>query len=64
VSEELKPCPFCGSSAQAYSRDNRPTSGWQHDVDHWIDCDGETCLAHQGFAESAETAARLWNTRP
>ena len=60
---ELKACPFCGSEARAYSRDNRPAGFCQHEVDHWIDCTSDECLAHQGMAETAEQAARLWNTR-
>lgn len=62
MSDELKPCPFCGSKAVATDR----VGGWT------IDCLGPfdeqiswPCAALDGeMAETQEEAVRNWNTRP
>lgn len=51
MSEELKPCPFCGGSA-----DYCETTVW------WLRCDD--CGADAPSGETKESADRLWNFRP
>jgi Lar family restriction alleviation protein len=56
VSEELKPCPFCGK---------RPIFGITHrDIDSfwWVQCLG--CTARITGYEHEDDASAVWNTRP
>ncbi len=52
MSEELKPCPFCGS----HKIDRQECLG-----DYWVTC--LTCLASSHMECSEEIADRQWNTR-
>lgn len=51
MSEELKPCPFCGSSA----------SLWNDIRTHFISCGG--CSARGGSYGTTEEAIDAWNRR-
>lgn len=64
IQERLLPCPFCGGEAKHTSRANEGNSGWQHDVDHWVYCTSDDCLADIGMCETKDEAIRMWNTRP
>jgi len=59
-SEELKPCPFCGSPAQgpeeATYSDVNTDNAW------WITCNHSQCLASMEF-ETKEEAVAAWNKR-
>ena len=64
MSDELKPCPFCGGEAIYTSRSNHnEVSGWQNAVDHWIFCETEGCYVHVGMLETKIEAVAAWNTR-
>ena len=53
MSEELKPCPFCGSIAlDAYTDDDEQNS---------VCCMG--CWSSSGRRKTEEEAAAVWNTR-
>ena len=58
MSEELKPCPFCGGEA----------SYKMHDDEWWVvSCDN--CLAEGGYYDGDESTApsdarQFWNNRP
>lgn len=54
MSEELKPCPFCG--------ENVWTIYAGCGEDHSVVC--ENCEAESPIAKSAEDAVKEWNTRP
>ncbi len=67
MSEELKPCPFCGQKAELVERNG----GWTANCS--VD-DFEVALGNMRFCPvnspctnlhaKPETAARMWNTRP
>ena len=52
MSEELKPCPFCGSEAKEIIRDNASL----------VYCN--KCERGTGLCKGADSARKLWNTRP
>lgn len=64
MSEELKPCPFCGEKAKRITTPSsgitgqlvRPDSG-----SYFIQC--EHCFAKSGRAESIKDAYASWNMR-
>lgn len=69
---ELEPCPFCGRepdlmiSPEESTNNGRGTTTYT--PQHWYVCcsaaDGRGgCGAAGGFAQSKDTAVRLWNTR-
>ncbi len=62
MSEELKPCPFCGEQAALHS-------DWKHNPDHryyWVICVNDDC-AVECFTDSdcyiKESAIKTWNIR-
>lgn len=60
MSDELKPCPVCGSPAYHF------TLGDVTDIEHHIICgNDEGCGfdAHDGSHASKEEVARAWNSR-
>jgi Lar family restriction alleviation protein len=63
MSEELKPCPFCGGEAEHYSRLNTgATADWCGEVSHWASCTGD-CGAGTCMHETEASAWVAWNTR-
>lgn len=52
MTNELKPCPFCGGGTHYYA----PAP-----IDHHIQC--EKCFAETGGFFSKEAAIEAWNTR-
>lgn len=48
--EELKPCPFCGSTATLQ-------------CDAWVACDNDNCGCELTISINAEEAIAQWNTR-
>ena len=58
MSEDLKPCPFCGGNAKRYYRAD--DSGWENT--DWVGCtDG--CGASTACYETKALAVTVWNTR-
>ncbi|MDB4378650.1 Lar family restriction alleviation protein [bacterium] len=58
MSEDLKPCPFCGGDAKRYYRAD--DSGWENT--DWVGCtDG--CGASTACYETKALAVTVWNTR-
>ncbi len=55
MSEELKPCPFCGSTAELkdYGRGRI-----------CVQCSDADCRAHSMLSLPGEDAIKAWNTRP
>lgn len=51
---ELKPCPFCGSTAIR-------RWGEQDNIIPWIQC--ENCMVSTGTYETKEEAIEAWNRR-
>ena len=58
MTDELKPCPFCGGEAKYYHRDD--DSGWSNT--DWVSCSGD-CGASTCMHETKEQAVSAWNTR-
>lgn len=58
MSEELKPCPFCGSNAYiGRNGDDDETFGW-------ASCDEcEADGPHLGFGATPDSIAKAWNIR-
>lgn len=54
MSEELKPCPFCGSFAQLVSEGK-----W-----HWVQCSNPNCYTIPWLDLGISGAIEVWNTRP
>jgi hypothetical protein len=54
MSEELRECPFCGSTATMRGGSDRAS---------WIICDNKKCSATQGLELSGKNAVQMWNTR-
>ncbi len=57
MSEELKPCPFCGSHAYGY-RENFGMNGSLY----FIQCNG--CTAQVSAANDRAACVAEWNRRP
>jgi Lar family restriction alleviation protein len=58
MSDDLKPCPFCGGNAKRYYRAD--DSGWENT--DWVGCtDG--CGASTACYETKALAVTVWNTR-
>lgn len=54
MSDQLKPCPFCGSTATMRGGSDRAS---------WIICDNKKCSATQGLELSGKNAVQMWNHR-
>lgn len=54
MSNELKPCPFCGGEAVITSAKAAPL--------HWVGC--EVCEIESRCFTTREAAILYWNTRP
>jgi len=62
MSDELKPCPWCGGEAEIVVGTDSGTS-----EDYWLArCVEKTCEVSPRIAsyDCAEDAIRIWNTRP
>lgn len=55
----VKPCPFCGSQAKQYHRDEG--SGWSNT--DWVCCDNEDCGCQTCLHETPAIAVAAWNSR-
>lgn len=56
---ELLPCPFCGSQAKQYHRDEG--NGWSNT--DWVCCENEDCGCHTCLHETPAIAVAVWNRR-
>lgn len=54
MSNELKPCPFCGSEADLFTLAKSM---------YTVDCTNTDCLAGSGIGHTEEEAVELWNRR-
>jgi hypothetical protein len=63
VSDDLKPCPFCGGEAEYGSHQRGSPGAWENETDHWVFCTSEGCCVHMGMYESTHQATAAWNTR-
>lgn len=57
TSEELKPCPFCGSSDIQHSNNKEPF--WNH----WVQCENCKASSDAGGGEGTQGAIARWNRR-
>ena len=57
MSEDLKPCPFCGPKEEPYQPNIEGDSGWFTIVCGW-------CEARIAGEKSQDKAVSEWNTRP
>ena len=58
MSEELKPCPFCGGEARIIAKPYEPKV--------CVGCDDDTCLGFSGLGwlyDSEKEATEAWNRR-
>lgn len=58
MSEELKPCPFCGGEARIIAKPYEPKV--------CVGCDDDTCLGFSGLGwlyDSEKEATEAWNSR-
>lgn len=58
MSEELKPCPFCGGEARIIAKPYEPKV--------CVGCDDDTCLGFSGLGwlyDSEKEAIEAWNRR-
>lgn len=58
MSEELKPCPFCGGEARIIAKPYEPKV--------FVGCDDDTCLGFSGLGwlyDSEKEATEAWNRR-
>ena len=63
MSEELKPCPFCGSPAnQDFIDYGEVLSSEKGKVYESVTCSNEDCFFYCG-AEAGYMTAKQWNTR-
>lgn len=53
MTENLKPCPFCGGEAKMIEAMNEA----------WVSCLNEDCRASSLMTPTSERAAEKWNTR-
>ena len=58
MSEELKPCPFCGDEAWLESH----ASIFRSEVGHRVECRGE-CHAMTCYYHDKQEAIEAWNKR-
>jgi Lar family restriction alleviation protein len=61
MSEELKPCPFCGDEAWEI-HDTADTLNYK-DINFRVECKNNTCGCESGYFDSKEEAIESWNTR-
>ena len=59
MSEELKPCPFCGTPAVVHITEYDRGS-----ETYTIDCSHMNCGGSPGVYDSSEEAVNQWNSRP
>lgn len=59
MTDELKPCPFCGHSASL--RDDSDYATMDGDLPYWVDCDD--CEASVEGFWTADDAMESWNKR-
>ena len=59
MSEELKPCPFCGGEARWVEEHDRIGEPFGLVVDH-----GERCFIGSAMMADWDTITAAWNTRP
>lgn len=59
MKKELKPCPFCGCTAEEIYES--PDWGFEINYHHCDDC---PVSGHNDQYETAEEAVEAWNTRP
>ncbi|MEQ1969350.1 Lar family restriction alleviation protein [Xenorhabdus nematophila] len=65
MTDELKPCPFCGSDDLCPDYEDRGSS---HEYAAWINCggcgvDGPVTAWKFSYKEAADSAWELWNKR-
>lgn len=59
MSEELKPCPFCGSDAKVNYENPRYPTKWKYQAE----CGNYECRATGAYGASDYEASESWNTR-
>ncbi len=60
MSDELKPCPFCGRTC-VFHTSYQDESG---DTYHEVVCDSGDCAGNVTHCESKKDAIAIWNRRP
>lgn len=69
MTDELKPCPFCGGEPKIVKRDVEPQgdSWYGKKVETFVLCDCGACLFdggfHEGFYDAETRAVEAWNHR-
>lgn len=58
MTDELKPCPFCGGNPRVFSHNNEWIGRTWH-----IECLDDNCGCGTCHHDSAEIAATVWNRR-
>ena len=66
MSEEIKPCPFCGKKAELFERDISDFPGEPEDEKWDIRCKTLDCYMEYGgdFYDTKEGITKRWNKRP
>lgn len=64
MSEELKPCPFCGSPGNIRHVENE-WGGWgqERDDEYYPECSNDYCPIELYAEHSYEEAVESWNIR-
>jgi|24BtaG_2_1085350.scaffolds.fasta_scaffold18961_3 Lar family restriction alleviation protein len=64
MSEELKPCPFCGGEMQIYDSPLNDTVSESYRV-YMPQCKNDNCIAGDDgyYGKSPEDAIKAWNRR-
>lgn len=67
MTEELKPCPFCGGPAEIDSIEFRHPDEYGNDITFSVSCQDKGCIGWftgcEGYG-TRDAAVRAWNKRP
>ncbi len=62
MSNEIKPCPFCGSDKSLTTEMIFPISKKQNEFDWYVICN--RCSVYGPYTSSEDGAIKKWNQRP